>query len=248
MIKKLLCIMISAIILFGCVSSAVFAEKPVTVTLDNKILEFDVQPQIINDRTMVPLRAIFEALGATVLWDDPTKTVTATKPGYTVVATINNPVMEVNGVKKTMDIAPMLVDSRTLVPARFVAEAFDCNVGWDEASYTVIITSQKAVEYLCYPDTVIPDYSAVTGATLKKTESDETGIVYVYPLLNNIDGTSQWKTYENYLLSSGFYLYHQTTNQEFGGPLYTYLNKDNNGVIIGVSMSANEIWITNFEL
>ena len=246
MIKKFLSILLTTTILFSAlICTTVFGEQPVSVKLDGTILKFDVQPQIINGRTMVPLRTIFEALGAEVGWDEATSTVTAVKPGYTVIATINNPVISVNGQKKTMDIAPMLIDSRTLVPARFVAEAFDCMVDWDEATYTVIITSAKTADYQCYPNSIVPDYSFITGAKLDRTESDETGIVYIYPLADNIDGTPQWSVYDKFLKSVNLTPISQSENEEFGGPIYGYLN-NNKGVVMGVSYTAKEVGITIF--
>ncbi len=132
-----------------CISSflitTTFANYEIKVSIDGKYIDFDVPPQMINDRTMVPLRAIFEALDAEVSWDDPTQTVTATKDDIVVIATIGSYTMKINNTKKEMDIAPMLVDERTLVPARFVAEAFDCDVLWSEEENTVYIRTSNPV-------------------------------------------------------------------------------------------------------
>ncbi len=117
------------------------AADGITVILDGNELSFDVPPQIINGRTMVPIRAIFEALGAEVSWDDATKTVTATIDDYTVECTINSKVMTVCGEKVEMDVSPVIIDGRTLMPARFAAEAFGCSVGWAAPIKTAFITS-----------------------------------------------------------------------------------------------------------
>ena len=116
-------------------------EKMISVTVDGEAVKFDVLPQIINDRTMVPVRAIFEALGAGVEWNDETKTVTATKGETIVSLTINSNVISVNGEEKAIDTPAMIVNDRTLVPVRAISEAFDCTVEWDGVTYTVIITS-----------------------------------------------------------------------------------------------------------
>lgn len=118
-----------------------FADTAVSVKLDGKALDFDVPPQIINGRTMVPLRVIFEALGATVEWDNDTSTVTADNKLYNVKATIGIKTMTVNGETKEIDTPPIIIDGRTLVPVRFVAEAFNCGVQWEADTQTVIITS-----------------------------------------------------------------------------------------------------------
>ena len=100
----------------------------------------DVPAQIIESRTMVPLRAIFEALGASVEWDDATKTVTSVKGDTTVKLTIGDTNLYVNGAAKVLDVPAQIVDSRTLVPVRAIAESFGCEVGWDDPTKTVTIT------------------------------------------------------------------------------------------------------------
>ena len=141
--KKTLKFSITLLIIIGILISviSVNASEQVKVKIDNNEISFDVPPQLIGGRTMVPLRAIFEALGATVQWDDSTQTVVAYNEVSIVKATINNNIMTVNNIEKTMDVAPMLVDGRTLVPARFVAEAFNCGVNWNADEWTVYITT-----------------------------------------------------------------------------------------------------------
>ena len=100
----------------------------------------DVPAQIIDSRTMVPLRAIFEALGASVEWDDSTKTVTSERGDIKVSLTVGVAEIKVNGEAKALDVPGQIVDSRTMVPARAIAEAFGCDVAWDDATKTVTIT------------------------------------------------------------------------------------------------------------
>jgi N-acetylmuramoyl-L-alanine amidase len=108
--------------------------------------KIDVPAQIINDRTYVPVRVIFEALGAEVDWDDATKTVLSSKAGKTVNLPTGRAVVIVDGVEQT--VLPsgnavseaLIVDSRTLVPARVAAEAYGGDVAWDGATRTVTIT------------------------------------------------------------------------------------------------------------
>ena len=116
------------------------AEKPITVMLLGNKLSFDTDPVIINDRTMVPLRAIFEALGASVEWDGDTKTVTSVKGDTTVKLTVGENKLTVNGTEKALDVPGQIVENRTLVPVRAISEAFGCEVGWDAETRTVTIT------------------------------------------------------------------------------------------------------------
>ncbi|MBR5320113.1 MAG: copper amine oxidase N-terminal domain-containing protein, partial [Peptococcaceae bacterium] len=84
----------------------------------------DAAPIIENNRTFVPFRALAEAFGATVAYDEATQAVTAELNGTTVVMTIGSATYTVNGVEKTADVAPFINGSRTMVPVRFAAEAF----------------------------------------------------------------------------------------------------------------------------
>jgi N-acetylmuramoyl-L-alanine amidase len=108
-------------------------------------LNFDVEPIIENGRTMVPLRAIFEALGAQVDWDNDTRTVTAIKGDTTVVLPIGSTKPTVNGKEWPLDVPAKISQNRTLAPVRFVGEAFGSSVGWDAVARTVSISS-KAIK------------------------------------------------------------------------------------------------------
>ncbi len=122
---------------------AVVAADNISVVLDGTKLSFDVPPQIINDRTMVPLRAIFEALGATVAWHQSTRTVSSDKGLTSVSLTIDSSRMTVNGKTVYLDSPACIVDDRTLVPVRAISEAYGAEVEWDGATKTVTITSAE---------------------------------------------------------------------------------------------------------
>ncbi|MBQ2966831.1 MAG: hypothetical protein IJE10_01755 [Clostridia bacterium] len=118
-------------------------DKTVSVYVADEKVEFDQNPVIYNDRTLVPMRKIFEALGATVSWDEATQTVTGVRGDRTVKLSIGSSVMDVNGQSYMLDITPILLNGRTLVPARAIAEGLGLNVGWNEESYSVIIASNE---------------------------------------------------------------------------------------------------------
>lgn len=114
----------------------------IDVVMDGKTLEFDVPPISANGRTMVPLRTIFEALGAKVEWDGATKTITGTKDKTVIVLKLDSKTAKVNGKTVVLDAAPLSIKGRTLVPVRFISESLGANVEWDGKTKTVIITSQ----------------------------------------------------------------------------------------------------------
>ncbi len=113
----------------------------IKVLVNGGELSFDQPPIIKDSRTLVPLRAIFEALGAEVDWDGDTRTVTASKGKTTVVLTVDSASYTVNGSEKTLDVPAQIVNSRTLVPVRAVSESFGCEVEWDGDTRTVVINS-----------------------------------------------------------------------------------------------------------
>ena len=98
------------------------------IVINDKKATIDAAPIVQNDRTYVPFRALAEAFGAEVAYDEATQAVTAELNGVTVVMTIGSATYTVNGAEKTMDVAPFINGSRTMVPVRFVAEAFGIKV------------------------------------------------------------------------------------------------------------------------
>lgn len=114
----------------------------ISVVIDGQPLVSNVAPQSINGRTMVPVRGIFEALGATVEWNATTKQVIATKGNDKVTLTLDSATAYINGEAKTLESPAISYNGSTLVPARFVAEAFGATVTWDNATKTVNIVSE----------------------------------------------------------------------------------------------------------
>ena len=112
------------------------------VYIDGNELAFEKHPITENDRTLVPMRAIFEALEAEVTWNNDTNTAIAVKDGTTISITIDSDVMYKNGEAIQLDAPARLIDDGyTFVPLRAVSEALDCDVQWNEELKRVDITS-----------------------------------------------------------------------------------------------------------
>ena len=139
--KKYILLLLTAVLSMAPVSAAA-----IDVKIDNRKLTMDVPASIINGRTMVPMRAIFENLGATVVWDDATKGITSQKNEKTIKLTLNNKTAYINGSAHTLDTAPTTLGGRTMVPARFVAEALGCTVKWDAKTETVDIYTDNTTQ------------------------------------------------------------------------------------------------------
>lgn len=106
------------------------------VNVDNEAVIYDAAPVIRNDRTLVPIRIITEALGGKVDWNGATKEVTLSINDKEIKMTIGK-TLEKYGV------APVIIDGRTFVPVRFVADELGAEVAWDEATKTVTIKTAR---------------------------------------------------------------------------------------------------------
>ncbi|MEW9121686.1 MAG: phosphate ABC transporter substrate-binding protein PstS family protein [Thermotaleaceae bacterium] len=112
----------------------------ITVTVNGKKVAFDTKPVNDNGRILVPAGAIIEALGSKLDWNATTKTVTATKGSSKVVLTIGKSTATKDGKSISLDVPAKVIGGRTVVPVRFISEAFDAKVVWDAATQTVTIT------------------------------------------------------------------------------------------------------------
>ncbi|RCX23777.1 copper amine oxidase-like protein [Fontibacillus phaseoli] len=122
-------------------ASSAYAAEPVKILMKNQIdgkpmaISSDVSPEIKNSRTMVPLRVISENLGATVKWSD--SEVVLTKSNVEVILQLNSHTVVKNGKTVPFDAKPYLKNNRIMVPLRFIAETFGCNVSYSNFAVTV---------------------------------------------------------------------------------------------------------------
>lgn len=113
--------------------------RNISVEVSGDEISFDQEPVLYNDRTMVPMRKIFEELGAKVTWDDHTRTATGKKGDRAVKVTLDSKTMFVNSKAIELDTPPILMSDRTLVPVRAVAEGLGCDVEWNDRKAKVYI-------------------------------------------------------------------------------------------------------------
>lgn len=136
------------VILLTLLSVNAHAEtKEVTVKVNDVKVESPVPAQIVNDRTMLPMRSIFERIGARVTWMESEKIIFATKGSLLITMQIDNTIMSVQQIendeiiKIELDSPPFIVNGSTLVPVRAVAESLGYNVEWNSLTYTVDIST-----------------------------------------------------------------------------------------------------------
>ncbi|MDU5947387.1 MAG: stalk domain-containing protein [Paenibacillus macerans] len=117
------------------------ADSRIAIELDGKPLVPEVPPVLVNGTVLVPIRDVFETLGAKPAWDGENKTVTAAKDGTTLVYRIGEREAQLNGHTLALAVPGQIADGHTLVPLRFVSEALGSEVEWDGAGRTVRIAS-----------------------------------------------------------------------------------------------------------
>ena len=156
---------ILSILMLSTIVCPVYADDSISIYLDNEEIQFRLEPQIINGRTLVPMRAVFEKLGATVKWIKETQTVISTKEDTKIALTINSDTMYVNDIPKTLDSPAILMNGNTFVPIRAISEAFGYTVTWNDVERSVFISTAETL--------LIKSVSFDSDGALKLTLSDD---------------------------------------------------------------------------
>lgn len=130
------------VIIFQIYSVNIQAESRINVEINGVDINFeDVKPTVINNRTLVPLRKIFESLGLEVEWIGETQTIIGTKENLKIQLVLGSKQAKVNNEIIILDVEPQIINNTTLVPARFIAESTGAKVEWNGDTGTVVITS-----------------------------------------------------------------------------------------------------------
>lgn len=164
MISMALCFTLLLSLCLVIPTQAVNAEgNDIQVILNGNKLTFDQNPIMQDDRVLVPMRAIFEAMGATVTWEEDTQSIFVSKDTVNFIMQVgNNKVFQFDNTEVTLDVPPIVVNDRTLVPIRFIAESFGAMVNWDEANNSVLIDEAKSATEQENPGLPVIDNDQVT--------------------------------------------------------------------------------------
>ncbi|WP_166244097.1 copper amine oxidase N-terminal domain-containing protein [Paenibacillus turpanensis] len=145
--KKWFMLLTAIMLIWTAVPAQAAQEIKVTVN-DSPVIFPDAKPFLDeNERTMIPVRFVSEKLGAIVDWDGEQGLATIRLGLDTILLTLNNPTITINGEAHQMDTMPIFHETRTFVPLRFVSEALGAKVEWDETSYTVNITTDESIAH-----------------------------------------------------------------------------------------------------
>lgn len=205
--KKKIAMLFSALILSCSFLTAQPAQaQDIIVTIDGEQLQTDQAPIIQTGRTLVPLRSIFEALGAEVTWYQASGSIYCYRNDASISLTVNDHYAYINGSQVYIDQPPIIVNNRTLVPVRVVSEALGATVVWDNADRTVTITSNDS-----YTGVMRIDYENLLPDNLTILPPDSIGTRYIegnylndtpYPVLSYSLSYLDKSTGENWYLSS----------------------------------------------
>lgn len=160
--KKILTGLLITVILLSALTVVTCANSGITIYVNENVLQCDTAPFIHNGRTMVPMRKIFEAYGASVLWDGDTRTVTANIEAAEIKLTIDDYTLYNNGTPETMDVATMIVNDTTFVPVRAISQSLGLDVKWLDTTKSVYISSpvafaeaKKAAEHMLDDEVIL---------------------------------------------------------------------------------------------
>jgi hypothetical protein len=165
--------------IFAAESSLVFEKTDYTkqanirVALDDKSISFDVSPQIVNGRTLVPMRAIFEALGLNVSWDATTKTAKGENSSNSISFVLGSKTATVDGQSKVLDVAANTINNRTMIPLRFLSENMGYNVVWVGESNLIMLSKSDIVEWRYQATENTPPYRIVQAKYINGTNKEE---------------------------------------------------------------------------
>ncbi len=143
--RKITSLFLTSTFIFSQITTSnIFADSGsdrIEIIVNETPVESEQAPVIENGRTLVPFRAVSEAMGIEVLWNSAEKTITCKKADKTVSVSIGSNEIDVDGKKIILDVSPKIIDGTTFVPLRAISESFGADVNWNGETKTVEIKS-----------------------------------------------------------------------------------------------------------
>lgn len=179
--KKILSLILSALLMFSVVAFAdteTPAEIPVKLVVDNKIIS--APTHIVNNRILIPLRALMESTNAHVVWYGETQSVTITRGSKTVIVQIGSDIMQTPEGNVTIDAPACLLNggTTTYVPVRAICTAFGFSVEWDNISKTALVLTPDGSHYVdLYDGMTVSEFALMNGLS-SEDFTLETGLDY----------------------------------------------------------------------
>ncbi len=215
------------------------AQSPIRVYVDGQLVNFDVPPNVIQGRVLVPLRGVFERLGATVDYDGHTQHIVAVRGEQTVELTLGSRQARVNGKPSLLDVPAFTIGDRTMVPLRFISESLGASVQWVEASRVILIGASGGVP--AQPPAAQPQpqpqpqEQTISGRLLAVTTGDTPRVVV---RSNDHDQTIGVRP------DTAIYRFNADTNAGGSAPLGSLRRGDNVAVVVNAQNQATKITAT----
>ncbi len=177
------CIILVALIFSVSVFS--LADSDISLVINGKKANCDVPPEIVNGRTMVPVRVLFEYYNADVSWNEILRQAVIKSGDTVMIFNIDSRLMYLNGEAHTLDAAPFIKEGRTLVPVRFISEKLNYSVDWNDSTRTVSV--KKTNEYTSSvtspekedkPSEEAPAPETLSNETVSGIQAKNTGDAY----------------------------------------------------------------------
>lgn len=158
---------------FGTISIYASTLKDISIQIDDTCLELSDSPKIINDNALVPLRDISEALNVQINWNEDTSTIDVYGKNNKYTLEINNEIVKSeNNEIIILNTAPTIINNKTFVPIRFIAESMETNVFWDDLSKTIFITTDKNHNNLEKIELSLGNKKVYTGELVSELKKD----------------------------------------------------------------------------
>ncbi|SHK08917.1 stalk domain-containing protein [Desulforamulus aeronauticus] len=160
--------------------AAALAGQDISVTMNGLPISFDVKPMMQNDRTLVPFRALAEALHVGVTWEAANQTIQAQNGSKAITLQIGNQTANLNGAPVSLDVPPQIINGRTLVPLRFFSESFNCSVTWNQVDNEIAILSPSKLEVIGFyalGDQKTSSWTNLFGTTFPEVAKGNTDLV-----------------------------------------------------------------------
>jgi hypothetical protein len=229
------------------------AAKKISVYVDGVKLNPLQAPTMIKGRTMLPMRAIFEAFNAQILWNQQTKTVTAIRNDIKVVLKVGSKTATVNNQSVALDVPAQLLSGTTMVPVRFVSETLGAEVYWNQQTQTVNIVTSKPVPTNPIPTSPVNAVSYVTLQNVGRN-GDGRDLQVSFPKVDRESDVSEYRV----LIVKSSNSYGLTLSQAISNRNYTSVRpsginqvvnlasqtRDVNGDVLNANQSYNAYVIT----
>jgi Copper amine oxidase N-terminal domain len=223
------------------VTTQSIAQSAIRVYVDGQIVNFDVPPNVIQGRVLVPLRGVFERLGATVDYDGKTQHIVAVRGEQTVELTLGSRQARLNGKPALLDVPAFTVGDRTMVPLRFISESLGASVQWVEASRVILIgasggvPAQPPAGQAPPPAQPQPQGQTISGRLVAVTTGDNPKIV--------VRSNQQDQTI-GVLPDTAIYRFNAQSNAGGSAPLASLRNGDSVTVVTNAQNQATKITAT----